>query len=144
MPIERDRYIPNYKDLHFQKKEAANWTCEFCDRICRKTGEGWSEFFDRVGWQQPLEEKWGRYILTVAHLNQKPEDNSVENLKALCAPCHLRHDRAFKVQNTYAKRERRGQLSLLNPQPLAEIVLAGHGVDPTRVQLPLTLLYKLG
>jgi hypothetical protein len=122
MPIERDRYIPNYEQLHFQKKEAANWTCEFCGRMCRKVGENWSEFFDRVGWQFAQEEKWGRRTLTVAHLNQKPEDNADENLKALCAPCHLKHDAKFRVQNAYAKRERRGQLNLLNPQPLSRVV----------------------
>ena len=31
-------------------------------------------------------------VLTTAHLNHKPEDNSEANLLAMCQRCHLRHD----------------------------------------------------
>jgi hypothetical protein len=52
-------------------------------------------------------------VLTVAHLNQDPSDNDPTNLRALCAPCHLRHDAPYRSANGQAKRERDGQLSLL-------------------------------
>jgi hypothetical protein len=54
----------------------------------------------------------GRFILTVAHMDQNPGNNAPENLAALCAPCHLKHDRPFRQFNRMAKRERRGQLNL--------------------------------
>jgi hypothetical protein len=34
-----------------------------------------------------------KVILTVVHLNHRPEDCREENLKALCQRCHLRYDR---------------------------------------------------
>lgn len=77
MPMEKHRYPSNWKDIAFGVKEQANWKCENCGLQCRKPGEP----FDTH-----------KKTLTVAHLNHTPEDCRPENLKALCAPCHLRYD----------------------------------------------------
>ena len=57
--------------------ESHDEKCEVCGKQCRKPGEE----FDTH-----------KRTLTVAHLNHTPEDVRPENLKAMCAPCHLRYD----------------------------------------------------
>lgn len=44
-------------------------------------------------------------VLTVAHLNHSPIDNSDGNLKALCQRCHFAHDRADNAAKRRARRE---------------------------------------
>lgn len=44
-------------------------------------------------------------VLTCAHLNHDPSDCRDENLKALCAPCHLWFDREHHAQTRRATRE---------------------------------------
>lgn len=41
---------------------------------------------------QPHPVTGSRVVLTVAHLNHKPEDCRPENLKAWCQRCHLKYD----------------------------------------------------
>jgi len=41
---------------------------------------------------QPAKWARGRVVLTVAHLDHRPENCADENLKALCQRCHLRYD----------------------------------------------------
>lgn len=136
MPINPKDYADNWNDIALQVKTAANWTCQNCDRPCRRPGELPTDFQDRltelaqdlVGapcWVDELFEtiaddelgliekpKYARFILTVAHLDQNLQNNAPENLKALCSVCHLHHDRPHRMGNTYRKRERNGQLSL--------------------------------
>ena len=78
MPMEKRRYPPNWKAIATAVKEEADWKCEGCGKQCRRPNEP----FDTH-----------RNTLTVAHLNHTPEDCRRENLKALCAPCHLRYDK---------------------------------------------------
>ena len=77
MPMQKELYPKDWKQIAFRIKEKAGWVCEFCGRQCRRPGEK----FDTH-----------KRTLTVAHMNHKPEDISPGNLKALCAPCHLRYD----------------------------------------------------
>lgn len=35
-------------------------------------------------------------VLSVAHLDQQPENNDPNNLAALCQKCHINHDRPFQ------------------------------------------------
>lgn len=132
MPMQRDLYPPNWEAIALAKKEAANWTCEHCGRPCRRPGVDWIDFemwlyeqfqphFD--WWDDCFEDgpdglatrKPQRFTLTVAHLDQNPQNNAPGNLAALCAPCHLRHDAPHRIGNSYRKREHQGQLSLLHP-----------------------------
>lgn len=89
MPMERWRYPPNWADIARKVKEEAKWRCEVCGKQCRRPGEK----FDTH-----------KRTLTVAHLNHVPEDCRRENLRAMCAPCHLRYDAA---QHAKTRRERR-------------------------------------
>ena len=132
MPMERDRYPQDWDQIAFALKEAAGWICQECKRPCRKPGEKFKAFKKRLSrkWKPQLVEKLAdfksagvlkkrqqRFLLTVAHLDQRPSNGAPENLRALCAPCHLRHDRRFIVANRMRKRERQGQLSLFDLQP---------------------------
>lgn len=86
--MDRKRYPKNWQAIARQIKDEADWKCEFCHKQCRRPGES----FDTH-----------KRTLTVAHLNHTPEDCRRENLKALCAPCHLRYDAKHHAQ-TRAKR----------------------------------------
>ena len=77
MPMERARYPRDWEAIALQVKEEAGWKCEVCGKQCRRPGEP----FDTH-----------RRTLTVAHLDHTPENCTRENLKAMCAPCHLRYD----------------------------------------------------
>jgi len=45
-----------------------------------------------------------RIVLTIAHLDHKPENSADDNLKALCQRCHLRYDHDHHQRNAYATR----------------------------------------
>ncbi|MEM9219544.1 MAG: HNH endonuclease, partial [Cyanobacteria bacterium P01_F01_bin.150] len=106
--------------------ERANWTCEECGKPCRRTGEDLLSFIVRVRGPRISEcrlaaeimEAPGRFVLTVAHLDHDPE-NPNARLKALCAPCHCRYDISPQqmARKRFAKRERLGQLNLLEDAP---------------------------
>ena len=117
MPIEPERYRPDWKDFSHAVKCAADWTCQRCRKQCRQKGESVEALANRLF--EPNSEVWleamqhpQKFCLTVAHLDQNPSNDAPENVQALCAPCHLNHDRPHLSGNAYAKRERRGQLSL--------------------------------
>lgn len=77
MPMDYKQYPKNWKQIAFKIKEDSGWICAECGKHCRKPGEP----FDTH-----------KRTLTVAHLNHTPSDIRPENLKPLCAPCHLRYD----------------------------------------------------
>lgn len=143
MPMDRSRYPENWDEIALNVKQAANWTCQECGRLCRQPGETLLDFVFRYFDGNLRDNDWSviadhpqRYTLTTAHLDQDPGNNDDTNLRALCSVCHLRHDRPFQEANRLAKRERHGQLplplgALTYPQP------AGYGKDPNRVQLPI-------
>jgi 5-methylcytosine-specific restriction endonuclease McrA len=125
MPMERSRYPKNWSLLAIAIKDAASWCCQQCGKPCCKPGEAVTEFEKRLDtrWLTDLVSfiselgqaevalyRPKRFLLTVAHLDQDPSNNEPENLKALCAPCHLRYDRRFQAFNRRTKLERQGQL----------------------------------
>lgn len=126
MPWNRKLYPPNWEEIALAIKTEVNWTCESCDRPCRMPGETPYEFFKRLEaqywtWVEDLEAlagngdyvfKFGRFTLTVAHLDHEPSNCDRNNLKALCAPCHCRYDLSQMARKRMLKRERAGQLSL--------------------------------
>jgi hypothetical protein len=156
MPIDRRRYPKNWPEIAHAIKAAANWHCQACGRPCRQPGESWADFCDRLlnadgvdgnYWvfylHDPIHgDKPQRFTLTVAHLDQNPSNNAAANLKALCAPCHLNHDRPFWRHNRDRKREYKGQqtiyeIGLVDPSP------AGHGKGQ-QIQLPIPALPQQG
>lgn len=96
MPMERERYPADWKRIALAKKESTGWRCEVCGKQCRKPGEP----FDTH-----------RRTLTVAHLNHEPEDCLDENLKAMCAPCHLKYDAAHHAET---RKKRKSQYENAN------------------------------
>ena len=131
MPMERKRYPSDWRQIAQKIREDSNWQCQSCGKPCRKLGEALSVFEARIEpvWTNVLIEiicddeigivakyRPKRFLLTVAHLDQDPGNNSLENLKALCAPCHLRYDTRFRGYNRRTKRERKGQLSLFKDE----------------------------
>jgi hypothetical protein len=127
MPMEYDRYPKDWKTIALKIKKDADWICEHCEKPCRKVGESVGEFEKRLGdiWRPLLTEKLKdyketgilqykpkRFLLTVAHLDQNPSNIDADNLRALCAPCHLRYDVKYRSFNRMRKFERQGQLNL--------------------------------
>lgn len=132
MPMDRARYPSNWEAIALSVKQAANWQCENCGKLCQRSGEDWLDFVIRIGWtvgeaiaasQHPT-----RWVLTTAHLNHDPENPHAE-LRAWCAPCHCRYDLAQLPRKRRLKQERLGQISLFASEP------AGHGKEPTRLQV---------
>ena len=77
MPMIRELYPGNWEEIAFKKKESVGWKCEECGKQCRRPGEP----FDTH-----------QRTLTVSHQDHNPMNCADENLKALCAPCHLKYD----------------------------------------------------
>lgn len=74
-PQNRDRYPKSWKILSFCiRADRAKWRCEWCGKPSRRISE-------REG-----------CILTVAHMDHKPENCHPSNLYALCEACHLGYD----------------------------------------------------
>lgn len=90
MPMERERYPKNWKQIALSVKEAASWRCQKCGKQCRRPGEQ----FDTH-----------KRTLTVAHLNHTPEDIRPENLMAMCAPCHLQYDAKHHAETRKIRRK---------------------------------------
>lgn len=66
--------------------ERAEHNCEFC---------GVSNYSYRLN---------SRIVLSVAHLDQHPENNTFGNLAALCQKCHLAHDEPFRMYHAFLTR----------------------------------------
>lgn len=97
MPMDRSLYPPNWEEIAHQVKEAANWTCQECSKQCYRPGE---PALDR------------RKVLTVHHKDHDPKNLDRANLEALCAPCHLRKERAYKARMAWQKAVSWGQMIL--------------------------------
>lgn len=128
MPMDRKLYPANWDEIARQIKESVNWTCEGCDRPCRKPGETDQDLIDRIAlteWSRDLFSevsddehglvqvpKLNRFTLTVAHLDHIPENCDRSNLRAWCSVCHCRYDLKAMRLKKRLKAERLGQLSL--------------------------------
>ena len=90
MPMERGRYPANWKELALEVKNAAGWRCAACGKKCRMPGEPFDSH---------------TRTLTVHHIDHQPENCALENLIALCEPCHLKADAQFHAQRRKEKRD---------------------------------------
>lgn len=130
----RHLYPKNWEAISLTTRINAGWRCEFCGKPCRppevslnQTGEWLAEnhpeWFERLF--KVIEddehgvieiEKPHRFTLTVAHMNHNPSDCDPNNLKALCAPCHLAYDAIHHQNSRRTNRmktaEAAGQLTL--------------------------------
>ena len=123
MPIIKARYPQDWNVIAAQVKHEANWICQQCQRPCRQPSETLADFLKRVQvWRQAhtptppdFAEAPRRYLLTVAHLDQRPENRDRANLKALCTVCHLRFDSQFRATQKRLKAEFYGQRCIDDP-----------------------------
>ena len=114
MPMDRSQYPDDWEAIAHMVKEEADWTCEGCDRLCRRPGEDLLDFCKRLN-SLALAELMAhpqRWTLTVAHLDHTPGNCERTNLKALCTPCHARYDLSQMGRKRQLKRERNGQLRI--------------------------------
>jgi len=95
MPIRRDRYPDNWKQISWQVRFEAGWCCEVCGARHRR----------------PHPETGSEVVLTVAHLDHNPANCRRENLVAMCQRCHLAYDRQEHLVNAKITRAHKcGQL----------------------------------
>jgi hypothetical protein len=78
--MDCQRYPDNWNDIAKAIKEAALWRCRYCGKQCFRPGEKPADL---------TRSEWTVSSLSVHHANFTPEDNRLENLIPLCAPCHL-------------------------------------------------------
>lgn len=90
MPMIRSLYPEDWERIALSVKEKADWKCQQCGKQCRRPGEP----FDTH-----------RRTLTVAHMNHIPQDVRPENLKAMCAVCHLRYDAQHHAETRKNKKK---------------------------------------
>ena len=84
-PENRKRYPPEWPRISFRIRfERARGHCEICG-------------IARHGYPHPI--TGSIVVLTVMHLNHRPEDNSYNNLRAGCQRCHNRYDQPHRVRN---------------------------------------------
>jgi len=119
MPIRKEDYPTDWKEISLQVREEAGQRCEWCGapngEVIRRYSQVpfpnpnypghnyvvWYTIEETDGrWVDPKTLSWARLrfhgltkiILTVAHLDRDSTNNARENLAALCQRCHLRHD----------------------------------------------------
>lgn len=105
LPENKHRYPSNWKQISLEVRQDAGWRCEECG--------AWD------GHPHPV--TGSKVVLTVHHINAMPEDNSRDNLVALCQRCHFKADMRLHIQNRRENRARRrreaaeaaGQMRLL-------------------------------
>ena len=108
MPIKPEnagRYPKDWKSISLSIRERSGGRCE-CEGECglHRTTPGPRRCVERNG--EPAKWAKGKIVLTVAHLNHKPEDCRDENLKAMCQRCHLRYDQKLHQRNAYVTRRK--------------------------------------
>lgn len=106
-PSEKARYPKNWKEISLRIRKRSHGRCECLGECGRqhtvgiKNARCWEWNGDKAKAFK------GKVVLTVAHLNHKPEDCRNKNLKAMCQRCHLRYDSKHHQKNAKATRERK-------------------------------------
>lgn len=118
MPIRaenRNRYPADWPSISLRVRERAGHRCEHCQ--VRNGAWGYREggrFHEvgRDGFPRELRPPfdWGAYriiriILTVAHLDHRPENCAWDNLRALCQQCHNRYDAPVRAAGLAERRK---------------------------------------
>ena len=136
MPIRKEDYPPNWKEISLQVREEAGHRCEWCQapnhqvierlehgawRIVAEVWEDATSMYEStlaMPWPRLRFHRLTRVVLTVAHLDRNPGNNERSNLAALCQRCHLRHDiRQHVAARRYGRdhaKEQQGKLEFKN------------------------------
>jgi hypothetical protein len=95
-PEDKARYPANWRDIRAAILTRAGDRCECCgvpNRSWRLPGwDPWTRDPATADEWSDNGRKASRIVLTIAHLDQTPENNDPANLAALCQRCHLAHD----------------------------------------------------
>ena len=100
MPIrpENKRYPKHWKALSYCiRADRAKWRCEWCGAENGK----------------PHPATGSKVILTVAHLDHRPENCSMGNLAALCQRCHNRYDAHERARGRRNRKDKEAGQRLL-------------------------------
>lgn len=107
MPIRAEnrlRYPRDWARISLAiRRDRAGWACEAAGCGARQA--------------EPHPITGSRVVLTVAHLNHRPEDCRPENLMALCQRCHNRLDAAVRAAGLRARRRNALNVADLFGQP---------------------------
>lgn len=99
-PENRDRYPDDWKTISVRIRKRAGNCCEGSPGHypgCRAQN----------GMPHPV--TGSIVVLTVAHLDHRPENCADENLRAMCQRCHLTYDAKHHAEN--ARQTRRAKLA---------------------------------
>lgn len=131
-PENRDKYPPNWQEIRARILERAKHKCERCGRtnglyvfrfgggnwLKPETGEAFSECGEPLGRIRMSDWPAGKItktVLTIAHLDHDPTNNSDDNLRALCQWHHLTYDAAHHAMSSKeTRRKKRGQRLLFD------------------------------
>lgn len=140
MPIkDKSLYPKEWKEIRQRILERDNHCCKTCKvqngiHVFRGTWEGEEVFqtadakvYRTTDGEFLTENPWAciepstgdpaqvaiKIVLTVAHLNHDPTDNSDENLAALCQYHHLKHDHQHHMKNAKETRNKKKGLQEL-------------------------------
>lgn len=99
----------------FNLKQAANWQCRSCGRVCRHQGETPEDFAIRMG--HDVDEITAHPRRWILHVTQLPgQTTSHQNVTILCGSCHRtyhnRRRRQHRQQRLHQQLEQWGQLTL--------------------------------
>jgi 5-methylcytosine-specific restriction endonuclease McrA len=143
MPLDARKYPPNWEsEIRPKVLARAEGRCEACGVHnhavgYRVDGVFYDAYADGCLDKRPVnhsQAEWAKGILkdtrpdkyiaialTVAHLDHDRENNSMDNLQALCQKCHLDHDRDHNIQTRRQKKQQpaglpdiSGQMSLFS------------------------------
>lgn len=121
-PENKHLYPDNWLDIRAEILKRAEHECEFCGVRnyaigYRVNGEWCGIDNDMQGETDALDHKCIKIVLTIAHLDHDPTNNTHENLAALCQRCHNLYDRDHRNKsrsaNRYKDLEKEGQGKLL-------------------------------
>lgn len=97
---EKARYPKDWKEISLYIRERSQGQCECVDECGLHP---WGRCIEKNGRKAFFAN--GKIVLSVAHLNHRPEDCGDNNLKAMCSRCHLRYDRGHHAETARATRE---------------------------------------
>lgn len=115
MPIKPENkklYPKNWIEIRNRILDRAFHHCEICGidnhAIGYRDKEGlFNEYSHHYAPDYYDDKKLFKIVLTIAHLDHDPTNNSFDNLKAMCQCCHNRYDAKHRQKN--ARKTRRAR-----------------------------------
>lgn len=141
MPVDYDRYPPDWKAISVRIRARDGNVCKFCGvpngatilrsvedssryLVVNDQGEhsypgGGPLRLSEIPAEFNVQTKYTVVVLTVAHLDHTTTNNADENLASLCNRCHLLHDLEVHVRHARQTRLRKKQETIIASGQLA-------------------------